>query len=105
MRTNFGFHDLHSFKDFVGFVRLCAPDEFPVHDWLKPEEQWTLDMAFDGLRHGLAITAQEKGELPMLETCRALVEKAYAHYKQGQVREGFFTLKEMESLLKKLPSQ
>jgi hypothetical protein len=100
-----GFHDLHSFKDFVGFVRLCAPDEFPVEDFLPPDEQMTLDRAFDGLRYGLDLTAKEKGELPVLATCRGMVEKAYAHYRAGRMREGFFKLQEMENILKTIPSQ
>jgi hypothetical protein len=100
----FGFHDLHSFKDFVGFVRLCAPDQFPHQDWLKPDEQWTLDRAFEGLRYGLDLTAQEKGELPVLATCRSLVKEAYVHYTNGRMREGYFKIEEMEKLLRKIPS-
>jgi hypothetical protein len=103
--TQWHFNDLHGFKDFVGFVRLCAPNMFPVLDYLRPDEQWTLDRAFDGLRYGLELTAREKGELPVLAICRTLVEEAYAHYREGRVRDGFFKLKEMESLIKKLPSE
>jgi hypothetical protein len=99
------FHDLHGFKDFVTFVGMCAPDQFPVRDFLPPDEQMTLDRAFDGLRYGLDLTAREKGELPVLATCRGMVEEAYAHYRGGRMREGFFKLQEMENILKKIPSQ
>jgi hypothetical protein len=76
-----------------------------VHDFLAPDEQMTLDRAFDGLRYGLDLTAKEKGELPVLETCRRMVEEAYEHYRADRMREGYFKLQEMEKILKKLPSQ
>lgn len=101
----FGFTDLHSYKDYVTFVRLCAPNEFPIETDLEPDEQMTLDRAFDGLRFGLDLTAQEKGDLPVLATCRTLVEEAYVHYREGRVREGFFTLEAMRKLVRKIPSQ
>jgi len=101
----FAFTDLHGFKDYVGFVRLCAPDMFPTREGRAPEEQWTLDLAFEGLRHGLEITAKEKGELAVLPRCRELVGEAYVHYRAGREREGFLTLRAMEDLLKTIPSQ
>ena len=103
--THWHFQDLHGFKDFVGFVRLCSPDSYPVRPGLGPNEQWTLDLAFEGLRHGFELTAIEKGELPVLEACRKMTEEAYAHYREGRIRDGFFKLQEMEKLLKKLRSQ
>jgi len=100
--TNWGFHDLHSFKDYVGFVKLCAPDQFPKWEWT---EQLTLDRAFEGLRYGLDLTAKEKGESPKIDACRKLVEAAYGHYKGSRMREGIFALQELQKLLKKIPSQ
>jgi hypothetical protein len=102
--TNYGFSDLHSFKDFVVFVYLCAPDEFPVRDYRSPEDQWNLELAFQGLRDGLQLTSKEKGELPVLASCRAMVEEAYIHYREGRSRDGCLKLQEMEKLLKKIPS-
>ncbi len=103
--THWHFHDLHGFKDYVTFVYLCAPDHFPEREGFGPDEQWTLDLAFEGLRHGLSLTATEKGELPVVATCRSMVEEAYTHYGEGRMREGFFKLEEMEKLLKTLPSR
>ena len=99
------FHDLHGFKDYVGFVKLCAPDSFPSPEVSGVNEQWTLDMAFEGLRFGLRIAVEEKGPLPAFTTCEKLVEEAYTHYREGRMREGFFKLEEMQKLLKKIPTQ
>lgn len=101
----FPFRDLHGYKDYVVFAQACLPDKFPVRDGKPTEDQWTLDLAFEGLRHGLELAVKEKGELPVLPRCRELVEKAYAHYRAGRKREVFFTLSEMEKLLKTIPSQ
>jgi hypothetical protein len=101
----FGFKDLHGFKDFVGYVFLCAPDEFPYKDWREAEEQMTLDRAFAGLRYGLDVTASEKGETEVVTMCRELVDEAYANFNTGQDSEGRRKLNEVRGLLKKVPSQ
>lgn len=103
--AHFPFTDLHSFKDYVSFVYICAPDRFPEREGVEPNERWTLDLAFEGLRYGLSLAAKEKGDLPIFATCRAMVEEAYNHYREGRMREGFFKLEEMGKLLRKLPSQ
>src|SRR5258708_1057981 len=101
----FGFSDLHSFKDYVGFVKLCAPNEFPQDDGVEPEEEGTVDLGFEGMRLGLRMAAEEKGRLPVFDYCGELVEEAYAHYREGRMREGFFKLEEVQKLLKKVRSQ
>jgi hypothetical protein len=103
--ARFPFKDLHAFKDFPGFVRVSLLGEFPHRDLRPPEEQWTLELAFEGLRYGLELTAEEKGEMPPLAPCRTLVEEAYVHYQEGRVKEGYLALEKVSKLLKKIPSQ
>ncbi len=105
MAAVFPFSDLHSFKDFVGFVKLCAPDEFPLREGVGPGDQWQLDLAFDGLRLGLRMAVAEKGERDEFTRCESLVEDAYAAYCDGRVRDGFFKLEELQKLLKKVQSR
>lgn len=101
----FGFEDLHAFKDFIGEVIVCAPDGFIEMNWRKPDEQLTLERAFVGLRYGLELTAAEKGETELLETCRGLVEAAYADYQARDEVAGQAKLEKMEALIRTLPSQ
>ena len=103
--TKFPFSDLHSFKDYVVFVRMCAPNQFPVREGVPPEDQWTLDLAFRGLREGLSLAATEKGSRTEFDECSRLVEQAYTHYKSGQRKEGFFALDEAHKLLKRVRTQ
>jgi hypothetical protein len=101
----FPFTDLHSFKDYVEFVKNAAPDRFPKCDWAGPDDQWTLELAFEGLRHGLKQAVEEKGKLPVFEKSEKLVEEAYHHYREGRKKEGYFKLDEIAKLLRKVPSQ
>ncbi len=105
MAAAFPFFDLHSFKDYVGFVKLCAPDEFPPRDALGPDDQWTLDLAFDGLRLGLRMAIEEKGERDEFTRGQSFVEDAYAAYRVGRLRDGFFKLQDLQKLLKKIPTR
>ena len=105
MAAKFGFSDLDSFKDYVGFVQLCAPDDFPHEETVGPEDQWTLSRAFEGLRLGLKMAAEEKGERTEFARGRVLVEEAFAAYRDGRMRDGFFKLEELQKLLRKVPSQ
>jgi len=102
--AKFPFTDLHSFKDYVVFVQTCAPDRFRPREGVDPNEQWTLELAFEGLRRGLLMASEEKGERPAFAECRSLVEDAFTHYREGRIREGFFKLEEVQKLLRKIPS-
>lgn len=104
MAAHFGFTDLHSLKDYVVFLQTCASTKFPIREGVGPADQWTLDLAFEGLRLGLRMAAEEKGEREEFAQGGSLVEEAYAAYRDGQVREGFFKLEELQKLLKKVPS-
>lgn len=104
MSAAFPFSDLHSFKDYVGFVKVCAPDRFPSREGIGPKDQWTLDLAFEGLRLGLRMAVEEKGEREEFRKGTALVEEAYAAYRDGRMRDGFFKLEELQKLLRKMPS-
>ncbi|WP_254507622.1 hypothetical protein [Anatilimnocola floriformis] len=105
MTVAFPFSDLHSFKDYVGFVKLCSPDEFSLRDGVGPDDQWTLDLAFEGLRLGLRMAAEEKGLRDEFAQGELLVEEAFAAYRDGRIHDGFFRLEELQELLKKIPSR
>ena len=88
--------------DFIALVVLHAPEEFPKEDWLKPEEQLNLDRAFDELRYGLDRAAEQVGGSPVIDTCRAMLDEADTHYREGRINPGAWKLQEMSCLLEKL---
>src|SRR3954454_17035109 len=101
MAAHFGFTDLHSFKDYVVFVQTCASTKFPPREGVGPADQWTLDLAFEGLRLGLRMAVEEKGERDEFTRGKSLVDDAYAAYRDGRARDGFFKLEELHKLLNK----
>ena len=101
----FPFTDLHSFKDFAVFVQTYLPDKFHPREGVHMDDQWTLDLAFQGLRLGLRMASKEKGMRPEFTAAESRVEEAYANYRDGRTREGFFKLAEVQKLLKKVPSR
>jgi hypothetical protein len=100
--TKFPYSDVHSFKDYVGFVAMCAPDQFPFREGVGVEDQWSLELAFQGLREGLARAVEEKGNRAEFGECLKLIEEAYAHYKLGHEDKGFFTLDKAQKVLKRI---
>ena len=105
MAAAFPFSDLHSFKDYVVFVQTYLPDRFRPREGADVANQWTLDLAFEGLRLGLCLAVKEKGERDELRRGGSLIEEAYAAYRAGLDRDGFFKLEELQKLLKKVPSR
>lgn len=94
--------NLDELIDFIALVVLSAPDEFGYRDWLKPEEQLNLERAFDELRYGLNRAAVEVADSAMISTCRAMLEEAYTHYREGRIKPGAWKLQEMCHLLEGL---
>lgn len=95
----FPFNDLHGFKDYVAFVQTYLPDRFHPRAHYGPDEQWTMEHAILGLRVGLRMAIDEKGDNPVFAECLGLVDQAEAEYRNGQTREGFGTLERVQNLL------
>ena len=103
--AHFGFHDFHSFKDYVGFVKLCAPDEFPREEGVGESDRWTLDSAYDGLLHGLRIAASEGVGDSIITECRSLFGTAFKCYRVGDIRGGFVAMEAAQRILRRVPSR
>ena len=100
--AKFPFNDLHSFKDYVGFVKLCSPDLFPEREGVGKNEQWSLPLAFQGLREGFAFLPHKSS---LLDDCNDLTERAYIAYWSGDARGGYALLDEMHRKIKTIRSQ
>ncbi len=105
MAAAFPFCDIHSFKDYVVFVQTYLPDRFRPREGAGPADQWTLELAFEGLRLGLRMAVEEKGERDEFTRGESLVEDAYAAYRDGRVRDGFLKLEELQKSLRRVPSR
>jgi hypothetical protein len=85
-------NDLGEVIEFVAYVVLSAPADFP------PEDNMNLERAFQEFRHGFDCAASELAE-DTLSLARKMLEEAYEHYKADRVNEGAWKLQEMQQLL------
>ena len=87
-------NDVNSFYDFIGYVVLCAPDRFPVEDYLSPDQQMSLEKAFVELRKGVDLVAMppdgKRNELLQL------LNKSLAAYQSGDDVKGAHLLQDLE---------
>lgn len=67
----------------IAYVRGYAPDYFPVRDFLRPEEQMTLDRAFALLRDGVWVAYPEEESHDRRRWLFDALDRAFAAYRDG----------------------
>jgi len=87
-----------SLLDFISLVVVYAPNEFPQEDYLSPEEQLTLTMAFDELRFGLESFLRSTCDPQVFTQLESLLERSLQHYEQGRDVEGAHVLQDFEAI-------
>lgn len=98
----YGFGRFSEYRNMIGYVVLSAPDEFPVEDYLAPDEQMTLDKAFAQLRRGLPVAYDKIKDEDAIPKAVELLEASYQAYKDGDQRAGAFLLQDFDDLLLEL---
>jgi hypothetical protein len=91
--------DEQSLRDFISIVAFHAPDQFPVEDYLEPDEQLNLDRAIQELRQGLRFAQNLRGNEAASSRAQALVSKAANLYASNQVHAGTQVMYELEECL------
>lgn len=91
--------DLSSLYDFLGYVVLRAPDHFQREDYLRPEEQMTLQKAFHELRTGLDFVEEGFVGKTVKDRLYVLLDEAKAAYAAGDRHKGAHLLQDFEALL------
>lgn len=89
---------LTRYHDFISYVLLCAPDEFPEEDYLPPDEQMTLEKAFAELLTKLPLVTPRvpSDRLPLLKT---MLEMSLEAYQNADSIRGAQLLQEFEGLI------
>lgn len=67
----------------IGYVVLCAPDKFPVRDYLAPDKQMDLDRAFVQLRQGVEIAYPADFHPEKRGALYSLLDKSLSAYRAG----------------------
>ncbi len=85
--------------DFIGYVVLRAPDRFPKEDYLRPDEQMTLEKAFEELDAGLAFVDSSVVGEETAARLGALLHESKLAYLDGDRLKGAHTLQDFEALI------
>jgi hypothetical protein len=73
----------------IAYVLLCAPDDFPVEDFLPDDQQMNLDRAFEQLRQGVEIAYPEDSFADKRAMLNDILDQSYALYQDGgNIRAG-----------------
>ena len=97
-------NDLKEFRQLLHVTVMCAPDKFPVRDYLQPEDQLTLDTAFKDLHYGMQFVAKHVKDAERLSQIQAMLDEALVSYKQGLAIEGAHLLQDLEDMIFGKPS-
>ncbi|NWK44741.1 hypothetical protein [Ralstonia pickettii] len=91
---NFG-----GYVDFISYVLLSAPDDFPEEDYLSPDEQMNLEKAFEELRNGMHFVEEKIVDGATRVRLRDLLDASLSAYRTGKDVEGAHLLQDFEKLL------
>jgi hypothetical protein len=67
----------------IAYVMAYAPDQFPVEDFLQPDQQMDLDKAFLQLRQGVLIAYPEESFAQRREELNETLDSSYRLYRSG----------------------
>ena len=91
--------DINSLYDFIGYVVLSAPNSFPVEDYLSPEQQMTLEKAFDELHTGISFIDLDMADDFKRKHLASLLNQAFAAYKAGDEFKGAHLVQDFQDLI------
>lgn len=85
-----------SLYDFIGYVVLCAPDDFPYEDYLPKDDQMTLQRAFHELHESIGLLDPRVTPPEKREMLAALLHQSLAAYERGEQRQGAHILQDFQ---------
>lgn len=88
-----------SLLDFLSLVIVHAPDDFPKEDYLRDDEQLTLDKAFEEINRGMAFVALKYSSREHLSKLQGYIDASFAAYRSGDDVEGAHLLQDFENEL------
>lgn len=85
--------------NFIATVLGGAVVGFPKEDYLEPDEQMTLEKAFDELRYGVRFALDEPCSRDGVANLNKLLDGSYAAFKAGDNQTGARLLHEFETTI------
>jgi hypothetical protein len=90
---------LNDLWDHIAYVMEYAPSDFPVEDYLLPEQQMNLDTAFRQLHQGVEIAYPPPEAADHCARLHALLDRSLGEYRNGDRTVAAGLLAEFESTL------
>ena len=91
--------DLNSLRDFVGYVVLCAPDNFPEEDFLQPDEQMNLERAFEEMRDAMNLFKPSNMNDAKRAEGLSMLGESLNSYRTGDIVKGAHLLQDFRSFI------
>lgn len=91
-------YDLNDLMNFLAYMVLYAPHDFPEEDYLKSSEQMTLERAFQVLSDGVLLLRSSFGDKDVCNLQNILNESLEA-YREGDIVKGSHLLQNLESIV------
>lgn len=90
-------HSFETYVDFISYVLLSAPDDFPYEDFLRDDQQMNLDKAFDELRNGLVFVETRVKGAEILSRLKSLLDDSFLAYQEGNESTAAHLLQDFEA--------
>ena len=81
----------------IAYVLAYAPNNFPVEDFLRPDQQMNLSRAFESLRQGIEIAYPDISFAKKRQKLHELLDRSYAAYEVGENIRAGHLLNEFEA--------
>lgn len=91
--------NIGGYVDFISYVLLSAPDDFPEEDYLSRDEQMNLEKAFEELRNGMHFVDEVIADGATRVRLRDLLDASLCAYQAGRDVEGAHLLQDFEKLV------
>jgi hypothetical protein len=91
--------------DFIGYIVLCAPDQFPKEDFLAPEDQLSLEKAFVALQEAIGLIDPEVAPPKKRVLLSNILEESLAAYRRGDDVKGAHLLQDFRDLIFEPPDK
>ena len=85
--------------NLIGTVVLCAPDRFPVRDYLAPDDQMTLDRAFNQMRDAIEALYPEDRFKDKRSSLAQTLDGALSSYRDGDRYNGAHRLQDFQDMI------
>jgi hypothetical protein len=89
-------NNLDEFKRLLRVIVLCAPDKFPVRDFLQPCDQLTLESAYSDLRGGMKFVAGQIRDTTKIGELQCMLDQSLSLYQAGERVKAAHLLQDFE---------